>query len=103
VPLRVNERAGIFLEFDSEDVRNELRRYGLALQGTFCAQEQPHTDFSHYHLANARNFHEGSSATPGETNGFWMLALAVDSFRDTGRAVTPGVDRAYLPTPPRPC
>jgi hypothetical protein len=103
LPLWVNERAAIFLEFDSEDVRHELRRYGLALRGTFCAQQQPHTDFSHYHLANARNFHEGSSATPGETEGFWMLALAVDSFHEGGRAVTPGVDREYLPTPPRPC
>jgi hypothetical protein len=104
-PLWVNERAGIFLEFDSERVRaaRELRRFGLALTGTFCAQQQPHTDFSHYHKAKARNFRKGSRATPGETDGFWMLALAVDGFRERGRAVTPGVDRQYLPTRPEPC
>jgi hypothetical protein len=32
-----------------------------------------------------------------------MLALAVDDFREDGRAVTPGVDREYLPTPPPSC
>jgi hypothetical protein len=103
--LWVNERAATFLEFNSADLREayELRRFGLALSGTFCEQEQPHTDFSHYHVTNAASFDEGARPTPGETDGFWMLALAVDDFREDGRAVTPGVDRGYLPTPPPSC
>jgi hypothetical protein len=105
VPLWVNERAGIFLEFDSKRVSNadELRYFGLGLTGTFCAQQQPHTDFSHYHKAHARSFREGSSATAGETDGFWMLALAVNKFREDGRRIVPGPDRQYLPTPPPQC
>ena len=105
LPLWVNERAAIFLEFNAERLReaSELRRYGLALRGTFCAQQQPHTDFSHYHLADARSFDEGSRPAAGETDGFWMLALAVDAFRERSRSVTPGVDREYLATPPPAC
>jgi hypothetical protein len=105
LPLWVNERAAIFLEFNAQPLREayELRRFGLALRGTFCAQQQPHTEFSDYHLADAATFDEGSHATAGETDGFWMLALAVDSFHERTRQVTPGVDREYLPTPPPPC
>jgi hypothetical protein len=105
LPLWANERAAIFLEFNAERLREayELRRFGLALRGTFCAQQQPHTDFSHYHLADAESFDEGSRPAPGETDGFWMLALAVDDFHGGSRAVTTGVDREFLATPPPAC
>lgn len=101
----VNERAGIYLEFDHQSPRKAqaLRYIGLALRGTFCAQQQPHTDFSHYHKAYAKNFNKGSGGRPGETEGYWMTTVAADDFRDGGRLVAPGPDRGYLPTPPPQC
>lgn len=104
-PLWVNDRAAILLELDDKRVvrADALRYFGLALTGTYRADQQPHSDFSHYHAADARSFNKGSRPTAGEDEGFWMLALAVDTFRERNRRVAPGPDRQYLSNPPPAC
>ncbi|MGD9893108.1 MAG: hypothetical protein AB7U18_17660, partial [Dehalococcoidia bacterium] len=100
----VNEQVTIFLQFDRSNPSeaSKLRYIGISVNGEFCKSKQPHTDFTHLHRPDATAYAEGHGGPPG-TRGFWLLWVATDSFEAQGRNVTPGVDRAFSPTPPPDC
>ena len=101
----VNRNTSIFLQFDNPDLAmaKELRYVGLSVRGEFCAQKQPHTDFTHFHRVNAAEYSQGHGGPP-RTKGYWLSWASLNEFdtRD-GRHVTPGVDRKFSPTPPPQC
>lgn len=101
----VNEDVSIFLQFDSPDPAEAtvLLDFGITVPGTFCTSSQPSEDFPHFHQTHAPEYGAGHGSAP-EQVGYWLLWLATDSYetRD-GRQVTPGVDRAFSPTPPPDC
>jgi plastocyanin len=101
----VNEDVSIFIQFDSTnlDEATALRDIGITVSGTFCAETQPTADFPHFHQTDAPDYAKGHGSAPGQT-GYWLLWVATDTYetRD-GRAVTPGVDREFSPTPPPAC
>ncbi|MGH2615713.1 MAG: hypothetical protein ACRDJC_10775, partial [Thermomicrobiales bacterium] len=101
----VNEDVTIFLQFDSSnlDEATTLRDIGITVPGEFCAENQPSADFPHFHQTNAPEYGEGHGSAPHQV-GYWLLWVATDTYetRD-GREVTPGVDRAFSPTPPPVC
>lgn len=106
--LRVNEEDAIVLQFDTPRAvdGHQVRYFGFAQRGTFCADQQPHTDFTHYRTAHADNWYLGAGGQPGETEGYWTAMVAADSFRSTDglpHRVSPNVDRQYWPTPPPEC
>lgn len=106
--LWAHEDAAIALQFDTPRAvdGHENRYFGLAQRGTFCADQQPHTDFTHYRTAHADNWQHGAGGRPGETEGYWTVMMAADSFLSTDgppHQVSPGVDRQYWPTPPPEC
>ena len=100
----VNEGTFIFVQLDDLDAPTAVRYFGVGSVGSFCAETQPSTDFTHYHRFHAPEYREGHAGDPGEEDGFWLLWIAADTFatRD-GRQIVPGVDRAFSPTPPPAC
>jgi plastocyanin len=100
----VNAATFVFVQLDDLAAPTAVRYVGVGTIGTFCAETQPSTDFTHYHRFHAPEYREGHAGEPGEEDGFWLLWLAADTFeaRD-GRQIVPGVDRAFSPTPPPVC
>jgi plastocyanin len=100
----VNEDNFIFVQLDDLEAPTAVRYFGVGSIGTFCAEAQPSTDFTHYHRFHAPEYREGHAGEPGEEDGFWLLWIAADTFeaRD-GRQIVPGVDREFSPTPPPVC
>ncbi len=100
----VNERNFIFVQLDDLDAPTAVRYFGVGSVGSFCAEMQPSTDFTHYHRFHAPEYREGHAGEPGEEDGFWLLWIAADTFESRdGRQIVPGVDRAFSPTPPPAC
>lgn len=101
----VNAHTTIFVQFDSADLAEAttLRNVGITVTGEFCAEAQPSPDFPHFHQTDAPEYKLGHGSAPGQV-GYWLLWIATDEYetRD-GRAVSPGVDRAFSPTPPPSC
>jgi len=96
----------VFLQFDSLDAPTEVRYVGVATKGVFCAEAQPDSaagSFPHFHRPTAPDYAEGHGGEPGAF-GYWLSWMAVTSFqaRD-GRAVAPGIDYLFSPTPPPSC
>ena len=100
----VNENVAIFLEFDKPNPAEAkaLRYFGIGIKGEFCKSKQPSPDFAYFQRASALTYAEGRGGAPG-AEGFWHVWIATDKFELQGRQVTPGVDRAYSPTPPPDC
>jgi hypothetical protein len=100
----INADNYIFVQLDDQDAPTAVRYFGVGSIGTFCAETQPSTDFTHYHRFHAPEYREGHAGDPGEEDGFWLLWIAADAFeaRD-GRQIVPGVDREFSPTPPPVC
>jgi plastocyanin len=90
----VNEDNFIFVQLHDLAAPTAIRYFGVGSVGTFCAEGQPSTDFTHYHRFHAPEYREGHAGEPGEEDSF--------EARD-GRQVVPGVDREFSPTPPPPC
>jgi uncharacterized cupredoxin-like copper-binding protein len=101
----VNENVFIFLQGDKAPAEATTVRYvGIGVKGVFCQETQPTTDFTHYHRVHAAAYREGHAGPPGESDGYWLLWVATQSFQtQDGRQVTPGVDRQFSPTPPPTC
>jgi hypothetical protein len=101
----LNEDVALFIQLDAGEPEEATINYvGIYQRGVFCDSAQPHADFTHYHRLTAAEYAEGHGGQPGESSGFWLAWMATQSFeaRD-GRAVTPGVDRQFSPTPPPSC
>lgn len=103
----VNDQVAIFLQFDDRDPAKAtaLRYVGISVKGVFCAENQPggaKGGFPHFHRLKAAEYSQGHAGPPG-TPGYWLSWVAVDTFtqRD-GRAVKPGVDYLFSPTPTPP-
>ncbi len=101
----ISQEVTIFLQFDSPDPTEAtaLRNVGITVPGTFCLESQPSEDFPHFHQTHAPSYGEGHGSAPGQV-GYWLLWVATEEYeaRD-GTQVTPGVDRAFSPTPPPTC
>lgn len=101
----VNEHVFVFLQGDKAPAEATTVRYvGIGVEGVFCQDTQPSTDFTHYHRVHAAAYREGHGGDPGESDGYWLLWVATQSFQtQDGRQVNPGVDREFSPTPPPAC
>ncbi|MDQ3695655.1 MAG: cupredoxin domain-containing protein [Chloroflexota bacterium] len=101
----INEEVTIFLQFDSSDpaAATRLLDIGITVPGVFCLADQPSTDFPHFHQTDAPEYAAGHGSAPDQV-GYWLLWVATDTYeaRD-GRQISPGVDRAFSPTPPPDC
>jgi hypothetical protein len=97
----------IFVQFDGPpDEATEVRYIGVGVKGVFCAEALPDAEggsFTHFHRPEAADYSEGHGGDPG-AHGYWMSWMAVESFeaRD-GRAVEPGIDYEFSPTPAPEC
>jgi plastocyanin len=94
----------IFAQFDDRDpaAATALPYVGIGVKGIFCTENLPSRDFPHYHRVSAPEYGEGHGGDPGESEGYWLLWVATDSFESRdGREITPGVDRefALIPAP----
>jgi hypothetical protein len=104
-----NEDVSIFVQLDRSNPAEAraIRYIGIGIKGTFCAEAQPggaNGGFTHYHRVTAPVYAQGHGGQPGESNGYWLLWVAVDDFDAfDGRRVLPGVDYQFSPTPPPAC
>ncbi|MGH2561825.1 MAG: cupredoxin domain-containing protein, partial [Thermomicrobiales bacterium] len=94
----------IFAQFDDRDpaAATALPYVGIGVKGIFCTENLPSRDFPHYHRVVAPEYGEGHGGDPSESEGYWLLWVATDSFESRdGRQITPGVDRefALIPAP----
>jgi len=101
----VNENTTIFIQLDKANPAEatELRYIGISTRGEFCASKRLSPDFTHYHRTDAPAYAEGHGGPPGFKDGSWLLWVATGTFMAQTRQVTPGVDRAFSPTPPPDC
>jgi hypothetical protein len=99
----VNNNTFIFLQFDKPSPENAtaLNYIGIGNKGLFCKENQLSPDFTHFHKWNATEYREGHGSHAND-EGYWLLWVATDEFDIQNRHVTPGVDRAFSPTPPPP-
>lgn len=97
----LNDQVLGFLQFDKNSAGHakELRYFGIFKKSTFCKSTQRSPDFTHFHDLVAPSYGQGHGGPPN-TVGFWGTWIAAESFEAQGRAVTPGVDRKFSPTPP---
>lgn len=101
----VNPDVAIFVQLDKSDPSEAtaVRYVGISVRGEFCKTKQPSPDFPHFHRTNAAEYAKGHGQAPGD-RGYWLLWMATDTFKQRdGRQVTPGVDRAFSPTPSPGC
>jgi hypothetical protein len=104
----VNRDVSVFLQFDRPrlDDAKILRYVGIAVRGTFCAETQPggkDGGFTHFHRLTAPAYAQGHGGPPG-TEGYWLMWVSVDNFDGSdGRAIGPGVDYGFSPTPAPSC
>jgi hypothetical protein len=102
----LNEDVALFIQLDNPDPAQAttIRYVGIYQRGVFCTSKQPSPDFPHYHRLTAPEYQQGHGGQPGESAGFWLAWMATDTFQSRdGRAVTPGIDRQFSPTPPPDC
>ena len=66
----VNADNFIFVQLDDLEAPTAVRYFGVGSVGTFCAETQPSTDFTHYHRFHAPEYREGHAGDPGEEDGF---------------------------------
>lgn len=99
-----NNDTFIFLQFDKPDPTNAtaINYVGIGTRGIFCEQSQPSIDFTHFHKWNATEYRHGHG-THTNDEGYWLLWVTTNEFDVQNRHVTPGVDRAFSPTPPPSC
>jgi hypothetical protein len=103
-----NRNVLVFLQFDRPQLAEAkaLRYVGIGVRGTFCAETQPggaNGGFTHFHRLTAPAYAQGHGGPPG-TEGYWLMWVAVDNFDAfDGRAISPGVDYGFSPTPPPSC
>jgi hypothetical protein len=103
--LWLNEQVAMFIQLDDRDpaAATTIPYIGIYTVGTFCDSAQP-ADFPHYHRYSAPEYSQGHGGAPGESSGYWLAWMATHSFEtNDGRAVTPGIDREFSPTPPPSC
>lgn len=100
----VNDETFLLLHFNKPDVAqaDALLWYGVGVRGEFCAEEQPHEDFTHFHKWRSATWDGGHGGSPGD-RGYWLLHAGVDTFEAPAWDVEPGVDREFMPTPPSEC
>jgi hypothetical protein len=103
---RLSSDIALFVQLDNPDLgqATTIRYVGIYDRGVFCRSKQPSADFPHYHRLRAAEYQQGHGGQPGEKDGFWLAWMATSAFqaRD-GRAVSPGIDRQFSPTPPPDC
>lgn len=103
----ITPEAFIFIQFDAPPEEATAVTYiGVGVKGVFCAEAVPDAEggsFTHFHRPEAADYGEGHGGEPG-TQGYWLSWLATDSFeaRD-GRAIEPGIDYEFSPTPAPEC
>lgn len=88
----------IFGQFDDRDpaAATALPYIGIGVKSVFCEENRISPDFTHYHRVVAPEYGEGHGGEPGESEGYWMLWVATDTFEDrNGRQIVPGVDREF--------
>jgi hypothetical protein len=103
----INENTYVFVQFDKFPVAEAtaVRYVGIGVKGVFCTEAQPDASaksFTHFHRPVATQYAEGHGGPPG-TQGYWLTWMATASFDSQGRAVQPGIDYQFSPTPPPPC
>ena len=92
----LNEDVAMFVEFDKPRVAEAtaVRYFGISMKGVNCAEARPDRSFTHFDRLTAPTYGQGSPA-PGEA-GYWLSAIAVDTFTNQGKQVRPGIDYDYL-------
>jgi len=101
----VNDEVSIFLQFDNANPERatKLRYVGISVKGVFCEEARPDPAFTHFHsFRPVPNYAEGHGGQPGE-EGYWLMWVAADDLELQGRAVAPGIDYEFSPTPPPSC
>lgn len=100
----VTDDSFIFFHFDQADVTEAtaLDYFGLGVKGTFCEEQQPHPDFTHFHKWTSPQWELAHGGEAGDY-GYWLLHVAVREFEAPWGQVVPGVDRNFHPTPPPTC
>jgi hypothetical protein len=100
----VNDRTFAFVQFDNQNPAQAttLRLIGLGVKGVFCKENQPSTNFIHFHRLNAPEYALGHGGNAGD-EGYWLLSVATDELEFGDRTLKPGALNAFPPTPPPSC
>lgn len=100
----VNDHLFAFLQFDKAkpEEATSLRYIGIGERSEFCGSSRRSPDFTHFHRVSAPDYASGHGGQPHD-QGYWMTWVSAAEFEAQGRTVTPGVDRAFSPTPPPAC
>lgn len=109
----LNANAFLSLHWNAVDPAQAtgLMWYVIGVRGEMCKDKQPHADFTHFHQWSSATW-DGGHGGATRDQGYWLLHAAVanipngDMMAGTGvpwGPVSPGVDRAFMPTPAPAC
>lgn len=96
----------LFLHFNAPlEEATGLMFTGWAVEGRWCAEDQPSPEFTHFHrTARVGAWDAGhGGATPGE-DGYWLKHIAVEHMEMPAmmgmpaRTIEPGTDGMFMPT-----
>jgi hypothetical protein len=93
----VNEDTFIWTQLDKgTDVNasTAVRYIGIGTRGVFCAEAMPDAQakaFTRFQQWTAPDWEKGTGGKAGD-QGYWMLAVATDTFEGPAGKVVPGVD-----------
>lgn len=92
----LNDDVFFFLQLNAEVPDADRVMYvGIGVEGVFCADDRPDSDFSHFHRKVADAYGNGHGGSEGQA-GYWLLHIATHDFDSPfGNTGGPGVQDTF--------